>query len=367
MNHRLFYFPDYRVANPYQTLLYTHTAPELHPAPATVAEALTARERQGPTEGMVFHLHWEEAAYRNEADEPAARAAAQAFVDGLELLVDSGAMLLWTLHNTQPHDGRYPEIHRAVAAALARLADLVHVHGTPGIEWARDRLGIEPRRLILVPHGNYLPLYRLPGTLQAASRAELGIPPEASTLLLFGRLDSYKGGAELLAALRDLAASELWLIVAGKQVTPLHEQLALLPDAVRGRIVVREGFVADEAIPPLFHAADALVAPYRRILGSGAAMLALSLARPVLAPAFAGIEELVRDGREALLWPPEAADGLATTLQRFQALDQERLQAMQRAALARAELHDWAISGNLLGGAITRLLQLRRPMRRLSR
>ena len=80
---------------------------------------------------MVFDLHWEDAVYRNEPTEALARQAAQAFLLALETFLEAGGALVWTLHNEAPHDGRYLELHRELAARLAQLADVVHVHSWP--------------------------------------------------------------------------------------------------------------------------------------------------------------------------------------------------------------------------------------------
>jgi|DewCreStandDraft_4_1066084.scaffolds.fasta_scaffold00036_239 glycosyltransferase involved in cell wall biosynthesis len=364
MPHQLVFFPDYRAANPYQSLLYEHSAAELHPRPGTIAEALEIRARQAPEDGMVFHLHWEDGVYRNEPNEAAARAVAERFAADLERFADGGGAVLWTVHNAAPHDDRYPAVQAALRAVLVELADLVHLHSLEAAGWARAELGLPPERLVVVPHGNYRPLHHPIGRPQAASRAALDLPEEARVLLLFGRLDAYKGGAELLEAAARLDRPELRLILAGRQVAPLDAALAALPEPVRARIRVEPGPVPDERVPLLFHAADALVAPYRAVLTSGAAMLALSLGRPVLGPAHIGLADLVRDGVEGLLWPPGEAAGLERTIARFLALDRAELSALQGRAAARAELFDWRTIGNLMGGVFSRLLARRRPMRR---
>lgn len=364
MGHELLFFPDYRTANPYQQLLYDHAGGWLHPRPAPVGDALELLRRKGPEERVLFHLHWEDAVHRNEPDEAAAWRAAQAFLDELEAFVDAGGRLLWTLHNAAPHDARHLPVHEALAARVAALADVVHVHSRTAAALATDRLGVAPERVAVVPHGSYLPLYRPRGSPQAASREALGLPEDGGrVLLLFGRLGAYKGGAELLDALGALGSDGPRLLVAGKQVEPLAPHLDRLPDDVRGRVVVREGFVPEAEVDALFHAADAAVLPYRAILTSGGALLALSLGRPVIAPALPSLRELLENGRDALLYDPEAADGLAGALRRFADLAPDRLAAMQAAALATAERHDWRQSGLLLDGLFHRLVALRRPMR----
>jgi beta-1,4-mannosyltransferase len=368
MADELVFFPDYRTANPYQRLLYDHAGAWLHPRPGSVEDALAALRRKVPGERVVFHLHWEDAAYRNEPDEPAAWAAAQAFLDGLETFADAGGRVLWTLHNAAPHDGRCAAVHGALVDRLPALADLVHVHSRAGAAWAVGRLGIAPERVAVVPHGSYLPLHRALAVPPAAARRRLGLPEDGRALLLFGRLGGYKGGAELLRAFAAADAPDLRLLVAGKQVEPLGETLAGLPPEVRARVhVVTDGFVPAEEVEPLFAAADGVALPYRAILTSGSALLALSLRRPVLAPAFPGLRELLEDGRDALLYAPDATDGLEAALQRFAALSDERLAAMQEAAHATAAAHDWRQSGLLLDGLLHRLVAARKPSRMVPR
>ncbi|MFL5334925.1 MAG: hypothetical protein ACJ8H8_17465, partial [Geminicoccaceae bacterium] len=69
------------------------------------------------------------------------------------------------------------------------------------------------------------------------------------------------------------------------------------------------------------------------------------------------------DGHDALLYAPEARDGLRAALQRLQAIDDAGLAAMQLAARAKAEMFDWRQSGLLLDGIFARLLAALRPQR----
>ena len=363
MTHALVFFPDYRSANPYQSLLYQHAGRDLYPRAGTIAEALALHRQRGVGGRVVFHLHWEDAVYRNEPTEALARQAAQAFLLALETFLEAGGALVWTLHNEAPHDGRYLELHRELAARLAQLADVVHVHSLAGLAHARRGLGVAAARVALIQHGNYAGHYPRLGGPVAASRAGLGLGAARRVLLLFGRLGRYKGGAELLAALAELDDPGLWLLIAGKQIDPLEPVLGQLPAAVRARTVVLDRFIPPEQVPVLFHACDLAVLPYRASLTSGTALLALSQARPVLAPAFPGLAELLTDGEDAILYPPQAADGLAAALRRLQGLDAARLAAMQAAAWARAELFDWRHGGLLLDGVYARLLAALRPQR----
>src|SRR3954454_5281825 len=116
--HELLFFPDYRVANPYQRLLYDHAGVELHPRAGTIDDALGVLRRKAPGERVIFHLHWDDAVYRNEPDEPAAWRAAQAFLNGVEACGDAGGLLLSTLHHTDPHEDRYLPVHDKLHANM---------------------------------------------------------------------------------------------------------------------------------------------------------------------------------------------------------------------------------------------------------
>jgi glycosyltransferase involved in cell wall biosynthesis len=363
MAHDLLFFPDYRVANPYQRLLYDHAGAELHPRPGTVTDALTLLRRKADGSHVIFHLHWEDAAYRNEADEPQAWAAAQAFLSELEMFADAGGRILWTLHNTAPHDGRWLAVHKALVGRLPQLVDLVHVHSHAAADWAALRLGVDPARIAIVPHGNFLPLYHPMNGSAAGVRARIGLPEDGRILLLFGRLGAYKGAEALLQALAGLDAPDLHLVVAGREVDPLEPLLAPLAPPVLARIHRRKGDVAEEDVEPLFAAADAVVLPYRSILTSGTALLALSLRRPVIAPAFPSLRELLEDGSDALLYPPDDPGGLADALRRFRGLDPKQLRTMQASAHDKALRHDWRQSGLLLAGLFHLLLHKTKPQR----
>ena len=336
MLHDLLFHPDYRAANPYQDLLYRQLAP-LHPRPGGIAEALRLLDRAGPDQGVIFHLHWEDAVFRHLPDPAEALDAVRGFLAEVETFTARGGTLVWTVHNQGSHLGIHPELDRAMRRSLAGLADLVHVHSLAAARAVRAELGLPFARLAILPHGNYRPLHD-PATIdRAAARAALGFGPDERVLLLFGRIDAYKGPAELIEAFAA-APVTLRLVIAGKQIVPVEPLVDALPADCRRRITLVPGFLPADRVASLGSAADAMVLPYRSILTSGTLLLALSLGRPVIAPDLPGLAELVRDGREALLHPPGE---LAAALVRFAALPADQLARMAAAAATTGELYDW--------------------------
>jgi glycosyltransferase involved in cell wall biosynthesis len=334
---RVMVFPDYRHANPYQRLLYAGLRP---PFVAVWPEDPATALRQGRP-GEIFHLHWEDAIWRAETDDAAARARTQAFLDALEGFLDRGGRFFWTLHNERPHDGRRIDLHERFRRLAAPLAECLPVHHPTALRLFRGHPGLADGRFVLLPHGHYIGVHDPPAGPREARRAAFGFGPDERVVLLFGRLDAYKGAEELLAALARARAPRWRLLIAGKLVHDLHPALAALPEPVRARVLLRAGFVPDGEVAELFDLADIVATPYRAILTSGTVMLAFSLGRPVLAPALPGLLEWARDGRNALLWEPDDPEGPARTLERFAALAPEELAALGRGARETAEAHPW--------------------------
>ena len=358
---RVFVFPDYRHANPYQRLLYgpLETRFDVRFLPWRTS----LPEGRAPVEPTVFHLHWEDAVYRDEADEAAAARVAQSFIEAVETQQAAGVPIFWTAHNEQPHDGRYAPVHQELAAAMGRLADMVIVHHPSAAQAIAGRHGLEPERIAIVPHGHYRDVHTPLGLGRQARRAAAGFGAEDRVLLLFGRLDSYKGATELLAAMAGIEDPRLRLIVAGKQVAPIDRALAGLPPEVRARITLHQGFVADHEVARLFDLADFVVAPYRTVLTSGTVMLAFSLERPVIVPDLPGLLEWVRDGDNGIVYPAGDPEAMRGALERALAVQSDALETMRGRALESALRHDWANAATLLGGLYAAALLAHRSAR----
>jgi len=73
-------------------------------------------------------------------------------------------------------------------------------------------------------------------------------------------------------------------------------------------------FVPDEAIQLYMNACDVCVLPYKDVTTSGAAVLALSFGRPVIAPAIASFPELITP-ETGILYDPSQPNALVLALQ----------------------------------------------------
>jgi glycosyltransferase involved in cell wall biosynthesis len=156
-------------------------------------------------------------------------------------------------------------------------------------------------------------------------------------LLFLGDVRGYKGTGELVRAFRDVGGTAARLVVAGRASDPAIERSLRDAAAVDPRIRPHLGYVPDEEIGGYLRAADAAVLPFRDILTSGSAILALTFGLPLVAPALGCLPETVPpDG--GFLYDPDAPDGLVDALRRVLGAD---LAPMGAAATARAVELDW--------------------------
>jgi glycosyltransferase involved in cell wall biosynthesis len=83
------------------------------------------------------------------------------------------------------------------------------------------------------------------------------------------------------------------LLIVGK---PLNQKIAKeINSVVDNRITTVLEFIPDDDIQIYMNAADVVILPYTDILTSGAAILAMSFGKPVIAPAVKCITETIDD------------------------------------------------------------------------
>ena len=212
----------------------------------------------------VLHLHWPELVFRRSSS---ARTLV-GMVLFLVLLVRARVLhraVVRTVHNTVPHEPGLPG-ERALLRLCDRwtttaltLSDAVRLPGVPEVA---------------VPHGDYVAWF-------AGQPHPAAVPGRVASV---GLIRPYKGVEGLVAAFRSTQDATLSLHVVGK---PSDEAIAAAVRDAAGddrRVTVRLGHAADPDLAREVGEAELVVLPYRTMQNSGAALLALSLDRPVLLP-----------------------------------------------------------------------------------
>jgi glycosyltransferase involved in cell wall biosynthesis len=193
-----------------------------------------------------------------------------------------------------------------------RLASAIHTHTAQHSAYVADRIPATSGTLVYVaPHGvGVAASIRQPGkgTISSAStrRGPLRV-------LLFGRIEAYKGATTLIDAV-DLISRKhpILLTIAGAgQVEP---SVARRLSQLQPKPMVINRFVGDGEIAELFASSDVVAIPYDEATQSGVAALALAFGVPVIATRVGGLPELVIPGTTGLLVPPKNAAAFADAL-----------------------------------------------------
>lgn len=276
-----------RHANPYNALLYD----------AIIARGVGVREFNTlellTRRPDIVHLHWPDLTFlsSHRAWQSSARLTAFALLIGLARR--RGTRLVWTVHNDGAHDTPgSARLYRRLDRILSRSLDGVFTLSEAGATAFRARYG-DAVPVFRTPHGHYRGAYPL-DTPRTEARGVLGIDSAATLLVAVGQVRPYKNLPALAEAARLLGDERLLLGIAGH---PDHaESVAALREAAERdpRLLLELVRLDDARMGLWLRAADAVVLPYRRILNSGSAILALSAGRPVVAPGVGAMPELAR-------------------------------------------------------------------------
>lgn len=187
-----------------------------------------------------------------------------------------------TVHNLEPHESLH-ESERRLFAELDRLTNVYVVLSdcTP-ISW--------PGQTVIIPHGDYREAF------EAFPRKQK-VP---GRVLLFGKIRPYKGVLELIRAAEDIESPRIQIRIVGRPTEAMRAKIEgelAKPDRRGAAVSVELRMIPDDELVEEISMAELIVLPYRNAdnSNSGAAMLALSLDRPILAPSSCLMNQLAKE------------------------------------------------------------------------
>lgn len=271
-------------SNPYTPLLYSSMGPDI-----SIQEfsAKALRDRY-----QIWHIHWPEALL-NIRSAPRAACKLVGLFAAIDTLRLRGAKIVWTMHNLRAHEALHPRLEELFWRHFIPRVDGAISLSQTGLAIGRDRFPrLNEIPTAIIPHGHYRDEYP---RCSMDSRTALGIPRDTRVILFFGAIRAYKNVEGLVRAFREVATPEALLYIVG---CPNDENLAetILKEANEdSRVRVDFRFVKREEVALLMQASDLVVLPYRTILNSGSALLALSFDKPVLVPDLGSMSDLRND------------------------------------------------------------------------
>jgi len=284
---RVLAWPAYsnKEVQPYNWLLYTHIARH-----GVDAEEFSLKKFLSHRYALC-HFHWPESLLNNPRSLEAL-AKVEALLSAIRWARSRGSKIVWTVHNLRAHEGFYPKLEKHFWRSFISQIDGYISPSETGKKSALERfpkLNAVPG--FVVPLGHYRQVY--PDTIgREEARSRLGISPLAKVLLFFGLIRPYKNVSQLIRVFRQLSDPTTILVIGGRFVSPLLAEEVRAEASLDSRVLLHPKFIPDEEVQVYLRAADLVVLPYREVLNSSSALLALSFDRPVLVPELGALGEL---------------------------------------------------------------------------
>jgi glycosyltransferase involved in cell wall biosynthesis len=240
----------------------------------------------------IWHIHWPEALL-NIRNPALAATKLTAFLGMIDWVRLRGGKIVWTVHNLKAHDDLHPQLEAMFYRRFVSRVDGVISLSETGLAMAFDKF---PRLRFLptavIRHGHYRNQYPECGL---DAKSSVGIASDSRTILFFGEVRAYKNVDALVRAFRDVKDSKARLLIAGRPKNAAIAEIVAGEAALDGRVQLSLSFIEPGQVARYFSACDLVVLPYRHILNSGAALLALSFNRPVLVPDLGSMRDLRND------------------------------------------------------------------------
>lgn len=282
-----------RSKNPYNWLLYS----QMREQGVTVEEFSPVKLLRKHYD--IFHLHWPVETILDKPSPLLSSVRLTSLFALIDLMRLRGTRIVWTIHNLQAHENSYPRLSAWFwREFLPRIDGYINL-SEAGKAAAEERFPLLKKCSgFTVPHGHYREVY--PNEVnRTCARSTLGIAQGCRVLVFLGQIRPYKNVPHLIRVFRELSDPNLVLVVAGKPYESETHTEVLEATASDPRVKLFLKFVSDKDIQLYLNAADLVVLPFRDVLNSGSALLALSYNCPVLVPAKGAMSELQAQVGEA--------------------------------------------------------------------
>lgn len=344
---RVLMMPDYRIDNPYQTLLAQRLQSQgvevLFPVGYRRVFPVFRAIKTHANKIDVLHLHWLSPYIKGENKLTKSIYAIKFLLDIL-LTKCKGVKLVWTVHNYTSHNSQFSVLEYWTQWILLKLADRIIFHNDSALKDFSQTYQVDKFKTEVIPHGHYREVYNSPIDKLEARKA-LGLPLSGRIYLNLGMLRPYKGIESLLQIWREHGKflEESTLLIAGKVLDQVYGQKLANQASQTEGVILHTDFIEDERIHLFFSAADVVVLPFERILTSGSLILSMSYGKPIIAPRTGGIEETL-GAADWLLYQPEDDQGLLHALKESTQID---LSALSQLVKQECDRLDWDSIGQL--------------------
>ncbi len=197
----------------------------------------------------------------------------------LKFLKSNEKKIIWTWHNIEPHEDVGNQDINGYKI-LAYEADLIIFHSEYAQNQCRNVYNVTGDTVVM-PHGNYDGAYPPPRDRSTVLR-EIGLAPDLPVAGCLGAIRNYKGFDIACQAISKLNG-KVQLLCAGRHQKEI-DKIILEKEIkkINGAVYVSR-FITEQEFSDYANACDILLLPYKKITGSGALLVALTLGKCVVA------------------------------------------------------------------------------------
>lgn len=259
----------------------------------------------------------------------------------------------------RPWADQIPPLQGWIRRILCHPRMLVHICHSEYTRNSYLRIGVPESRLVRV-HNGYDPARLGAHMSTAVAKREIGVPPDATTVVYTGRINERKGLEGVLAAAHRLPEVR-FLLVGSYGAGPVERAARLLPN------VRLFPWQSGEALPKFLYAADMLLIPPSAapLINHGVTVLPLKTflymgaGRAIIAGDTPDIREVLRHRHNAFLCTTDDTDSLVAAI-RTLSENADLRRSLGTAALQDAQRFTWEARAR-------RILELIAPRLTLSR
>lgn len=279
--------------NPYNSLLYRAVSS----AGPVVREH---RYSMPPWECDILHLHWPEFDVIPRSMRPLDLLKKLFVWTWLLLARVAGVKIVWTAHNAFGHDTKPSRFNLFLWKRFLSILDgVIFLSEESRAVISSAYPGVERLPSALIRHGHYGPWIEGVRAAAEAPAQEVAQALErlggAFVLLNFGQMRAYKNVDGLMRQFSTLDDPDIRLLIAGSVPDAAYRLKLEALAAADPRIVLLPRHMDDASLAACLDRASLVVLPYRKILNSGSALLALSAGKHVVVPAIGSMRALQRD------------------------------------------------------------------------
>lgn len=242
----------------------------------------------------IIHIHWPSFMYATSNSPIKTILNLIKFIVFVIYIKIKGGKIWWTAHNLLPHDKCVIRSFDIIARhIIIGSSENIFVHGSHARKQLEARFPKTKYKNIEIPHGNWIDYYG-PVQDKAVAKELLSLPPNKTVLLIFGQLRAYKNIHLIIELIQQSRSSDVFLLIAGKfKGDKYKNQIEELIKQDDNNIRLDSKFIPNQDVPTYLAASDVMIMPYKEILTSGTAILAISYGLPVLSIKAGFLEDVI--------------------------------------------------------------------------